>query len=60
MTTWMQSDVADWIDCVGYPQYRDNFVRNNISGTALTKLTLDSLKTDIRTYFGAIWAFHAM
>lgn len=49
MSTWMQSDVADWIESIGYAQYRDHFVRNNISGTALAKLTIDSLKTDIRT-----------
>jgi hypothetical protein len=47
MTTWMQADVADWIECIGFAQYRENFVSNNISGSALTRLDVDSLKKDL-------------
>eukprot|EP01122_Echinamoeba_exundans_P015392 TRINITY_DN728_c0_g1_i1.p1 TRINITY_DN728_c0_g1~~TRINITY_DN728_c0_g1_i1.p1 ORF type:complete len:721 (-),score=143.90 TRINITY_DN728_c0_g1_i1:2567-4729(-) len=53
MSNWPQLDVADWIEAIGFRQYRDLFWKNNIDGNALLRLDAESLKRDIGiTSFG--------
>jgi hypothetical protein len=40
---WSCDDVAEWIKFVGFPQYSDNFLDNNVSGEALMLLEKDDL-----------------
>lgn len=53
MSSWPQLDVADWIEAIGFRQYRELFWKNNLDGNALLRLDADSLKRDIGiTSFG--------
>jgi hypothetical protein len=53
MSSWPQLDVADWVEAIGFRQYRDLFWKNNIDGNALLRLDAESLKRDIGiTSFG--------
>ena len=40
---WSAKDVGDWLEDVGYGQYRSAFEANNIHGYALMRLTFDAL-----------------
>ncbi|KAI9222225.1 hypothetical protein BC828DRAFT_378987 [Blastocladiella britannica] len=41
---WSPRDVADWLASVGFANFADNFVRNEINGEAMLSLTLPTLK----------------
>src|SRR2546423_117344 len=44
---WSNQDVALWLSLVGFGQYKDTFIKNDISGRNLKSLTLASLKSDL-------------
>ncbi|KAL7747098.1 hypothetical protein RI367_007594 [Sorochytrium milnesiophthora] len=41
---WPVTKVADWIASIGFPQYADRFIDNEIAGEELLSLTLATLK----------------
>eukprot|EP00051_Salpingoeca_urceolata_P011584 m.143926 g.143926 ORF g.143926 m.143926 type:complete len:1354 (-) comp17177_c1_seq1:132-4193(-) len=42
--SWLPVQVADWVDQLGFPQYRPNFEDNDIHGRHLLELSKDDLK----------------
>lgn len=45
--TWTTAQVAIWLKSVGFAQYVDNFVENEIEGSHLLELGKNDLKEDL-------------
>jgi hypothetical protein len=42
--SWTTSDVSNWLDQIGFPQYKETFAQNCIDGSSLLLLDRDYLK----------------
>lgn len=47
LSHWSAEDVSQWLTLIDFPQYRDVFLRNHITGTTLTALTVSTLKSEL-------------
>jgi hypothetical protein len=41
------ADVSLWVSLIGFAQYKDSFIRNDISGRNLKALNVNTLKSDL-------------
>lgn len=55
VNSWTSKEVGEWIESVGYPQYKINFTKNHITGSVLLqKLDMEVLKKELGiTSYGA-------
>jgi len=54
MQAWTVKEVGEWIEHLGYPQYKDAFIKNDITGPMLAKLDSTTLKSELSiSSFGA-------
>ena len=44
VTDWSCEESANWIEFIGYPQYKRVFLKYRISGSVLIQLTEDDLR----------------
>lgn len=49
---WSVSDVGDWLEIVGLERHKETFAAEEISGSALTKLTQGELRADLQLPLG--------
>jgi hypothetical protein len=49
LVTWTPQHVVSWMDALGIGSYRKTFLRHDIDGHALQKLSMNDLKNDLVT-----------
>eukprot|EP01119_Soliformovum_irregulare_P002835 TRINITY_DN13093_c0_g1_i1.p1 TRINITY_DN13093_c0_g1~~TRINITY_DN13093_c0_g1_i1.p1 ORF type:complete len:675 (+),score=159.41 TRINITY_DN13093_c0_g1_i1:188-2212(+) len=44
---WTAKQLAEWVALIGFPEYKENFLKNQICGKNLTSLSVSSLKKEL-------------
>jgi hypothetical protein len=47
VTKWTNENVVKWLTLIGFAQYKESFIQNDISGRNLRALSAHSLKNDL-------------
>lgn len=47
---WKSSQVSQFIEYVGFPQYKNQFIENDVNGRSLATLNLSALKNELKIH----------